>query len=242
MNEHTSMAQPVTEDIDNAIIGEGTLIEPDAAVGYRYHKDCGPAKIGKNCILRKGTIVYCDVELGDYFQLGHYAVIRAKVRAGNYCALLNHSAIEGLVRMGDGVRIMSHVYVPSRTWFGDNVFVGPGVVFMNDRFPGRRKDFLEAVRGATIEDNVSIGGGASILPGITIGARSFVAAGALVNKDVPPGSLVMGVPGRITPLPDHLEGENVSSLTKQETDFWHPNLPDISKLEWPEDWPEKRIR
>ena len=241
MDTHISMAQPIVEEIDNAIIGEGTLIEPDAVVGYRYHKDCGLTKVGKHCILRKGTIIYGDVELGDFFQLGHYAVIRAKVRAGNYCVLLNHSAIEGLVRMGDGVRIMSHVYVPSRTWFGDNVFVGPGVVFMNDQFPGRRNDFL-AVRGATIEDNVSIGGCASIMPGITIGECSFIAAGALVNKDIPPRSLVMGIPGRISPLPDHLKGKNVTSFTKQKTDLWHPNLSDISKLEWPEDWPEKRIK
>src|SRR5688572_21798526 len=115
----------------NADIGAGTIIEPDVAVGFRYHKDCGRARVGKNGILRKGTLIYGDVTIGDYFQTGHYVVIRAKVRLGNYCTLLNHSTIEGIVRMGDGVRIMSHVYIPSRTWFGDHVFVGPGVTFLN---------------------------------------------------------------------------------------------------------------
>ena len=226
-------------EFDNAIIGEGTLIEPDVHVGYKYHKDCGPARIGRNSILRKGTIIYGDVELGDYFQSGHYALIRAKVRASDYCALENHSAIEGIVRMGSGVRIMSNVYIPSRTWIGDHVFIGPGVTFMNDRFPGRHDK--PVTRGATIEDHVMIGGGASILPGVTVGERSFIAAGAVVNKDVPPRSLVMGVPGRIRPLPEHLDRPNSSQLMIQETDFWHPATPNLSVLEWPEDWPEKRL-
>ena len=73
----------------------------------------------------RGHDIYGDVRIGDFFQSGHYAVIRAKVEIGNYCTVLNHSALEGLIRFGDGVRIMSRVYVPSRTWFGNHVFVGP---------------------------------------------------------------------------------------------------------------------
>ena len=86
--------------------------------------------------------------------------------------------------MGNGVRIMSHVYIPSRTWIGDNVFIGPGATFLNDRFPFRRHP-MPTPRGAIIEDDVMTGGGVTITPGITIGERSFVAAGAVVTKDVP---------------------------------------------------------
>ena len=114
------------ESFDNAIIGSNPQIDPDVIVGYRYHPECGPARIGDNCILHKGTVIYGDVTIGDHFHTVHYAVIRAMVKIGNFCTILNHSTIEGVVRMGDGVRIMSHVYIPSRTWFGDNVFVGPG--------------------------------------------------------------------------------------------------------------------
>ena len=90
---------------DNATIGEGTIVEPDVAVGFRYHKDCGPARVGKDGILRKGTIIYGDVTIGDYFQSGHYVVIRAKVQIGDYCTVLNHSVLEGIIRMGRGVRM-----------------------------------------------------------------------------------------------------------------------------------------
>ena len=105
-----------TDRFDNATIGAGTWIEPDVEVGWRYQADCGPATIGRNSILRKGTIIYGDVHVGDCFQTAHYVVVRAMVTAGDYCTMMNHSCIEGIVRMGDGVRIMSHVYIPSRTW------------------------------------------------------------------------------------------------------------------------------
>ena len=143
---------------DNATIGEGTFIEPDVCVGFRYHKDCGPAHVGKHGILRKGTLIYGDVTIGDYFQTGHYVVIRAKVQIGDYCCMLNHSTLEGVIHFGNGVRIMTNVYIPSRTWLGNNVFVGPGVTFLNEKLPGR-SETMSMPKGATIEVDVVIGGG-----------------------------------------------------------------------------------
>ena len=93
---------------DNAEIGASTIIEPGAEIGFRYSDDCGPARIGAHGIIRRGTLIYGDVSIGDY------------------CTVTNNSTLEGLIRLGTGVRIMSHGYVPSRTWFGDRVFVGPG--------------------------------------------------------------------------------------------------------------------
>jgi acetyltransferase-like isoleucine patch superfamily enzyme len=217
---------------DNATIGEGTFIEPDVCVGFRYHQDCGPARIGKHGILRKGTIIYGDVTIGDYFHTGHYVVIRAKVEMGDYCTVLNQSALEGVIHFGDGVRIMTNVYIPSRTWFGNNVFVGPGVTFLNDKLPGRLKE-MPMPKGARVEDDVMIGGGCTILPGITIGERSFIAAGSVVTKDVPPKRFVKGVPGKIEPLPANLDMPNNRKLTIQPIDIWHPLTADLSKTDWP---------
>ena len=236
MNRNTD-ATADTSQFTNAQIGEGTLVEPDVTVGFRYHAKCGPCRIGKHSILRKGTIIYGDAVAGDYFQTGHYAVIRARVRVGNYCAVGNHSTLEGIIRFGNGVRIMSHVYVPSRTWFGDHVFVGPGAVFLNAKYPGREK-IVETPRGATIESEVMIGGGSTILPGVTIGQRSFIAAGAVVTKDVPPRSFVAGVPGIVKPLPKALDIPVDRRLTIQAVDLWHPDTPDLDSNDWPEDWPE----
>jgi acetyltransferase-like isoleucine patch superfamily enzyme len=229
-------ATSVTRMFDNAIIGEGAVIEPDVTVGFRYDPKCGPARIGDNCLLRKGALIYGDVIIGDHFQAAYYSVIRAMVKIGSHCTLFNRSTIEGIVRMGDSVRIMAHVYIPSRTWFGDNVFVGPGVTFLNDRYPCRR-DPPPPPRGATIENDVMIGGGCTILPGVTIGERSFIAAGAVVSKDVPPRSFVVGVPGRISPLPDHLDMPNIQEFTGSQ-EIWHPESEYLGESIWPDYWPE----
>lgn len=216
---------------DNAQIGAGTVIEPGVQVGLRYHRDCGPAIIGAHGILRAGAIIYGDVRIGDHFQAGHHCVIRAKVTAGDYFALGNHSVLEGLIDIGEGVRLMSHVYVPSRTRIGNHVFIGPGTTLLNDKLPGRLEE-MPTPRGPTIEDEVVIGGGCTILPGVRIGERSFIAAGAVVTKDVPPRSLVIGVPGRIQPLPDKLDRPNNRRLTRQPTDLWHPDTPDLGAIGW----------
>jgi acetyltransferase-like isoleucine patch superfamily enzyme len=224
--------------LDNANIGDGTIIETDVMVGFRYHPKCGATTIGKNGILRKGTLVYGDVRIGDYFQSGHYAVIRAKVEIGHYCTVSNHSALEGLIRFGDGVRIMSRVYIPSRTWFGNHVFVGPGVTFLNDRLPGRL-DAMPTPQGATIENDVMIGGGCTIMAGVKIGERSFIAAGAVVTKDVPSRSFVVGVPGKISPLPANLDRPTNRKLTIQPLDLWHPKAENLDALDWPPHWGRK---
>ncbi len=234
---HPIAANENTGGFNNAQIGTGALIEPDVSVGFRYHAACGPAVIGKDTILRKGTIIYGDVRIGDHFQTGHYAVIRAMVKIGDYCTLLNHSCIEGVTRMGNGVRIMSNTYIPTRTWIGDNVFIGPGVTVLNDRYPGRR-DPMPTPRGATIEDDVMVGGGVTLLPGVRIGYRSFIAAGTLVTKDIPPRSFVSGVPGFIAPLPAQLDCDNNRRLTLQPLDLWHPRSPHPGAAIWPSDWPE----
>jgi acetyltransferase-like isoleucine patch superfamily enzyme len=231
------MADDGRSENGNATIGEGTIVEPNVVVGFRYHPDAGPATIGADGILRSGTIIYGDVHMGDHCQTGHYTVIRAMVRTGDYCTITNQSTIEGVTRLGTGVRIMSHVYIPTRTWIGDHVFIGPGVTFLNDRYPGRR-DPMPTPRGATIEDEVMIGGGVTVLPGVHIGRRSFIAAGALVVGDVPEGSFVVGVPGRIKPLPPDLDRDTNRLLTLQPRDLWHPKSPHPGAAIWPADWPE----
>ena len=227
-----------TSRFENATIGEGAFIDPDVTVGYRYHPECGDARIGKHCILHKGTVIYGDVTVGDHFHAAHYVVVRAFVKMGDYCTMLNPSTIEGIVRLGTGVRIMTNVYISSRSWVGDHVFIGPATTFLNGKYPGRR-DELRPPRGATVEDDVMIGGGATILPEITIGERSFIAAGAVVTKDVPPRSFVAGVPGRISPLPDALDEPNHRSLTIQTREMWHPEGEFQGEALWPDYWREK---
>ena len=96
--------------------------------------------------------------------------------------------------MGDGSRIHSRCFLEQVT-LGQGVFVGPGVVFTDDPHPACPR-YLDCVRGAVVEDLVSIGGGSTILPGVRIGTRALVGAGSVVTRDVEAGMVVAGNPAR----------------------------------------------
>ena len=85
------------------------------------------------------------------------------------------------------------------------MFLGPCAVLTNDAYPIRTESELT---GPTLEDHVSVGANATLLPGVTVGEGSFVAAGSVVTDDVPPETLAVGAPAEHRSLPDKLEGGN----------------------------------
>lgn len=195
-------------------------------LGYRYPGDSRPLRIGDYAIIRSGTVIYANTTIGERFQCGHHVLIRAEVIIGDRCVVHHKATLEGRIRIGDGVKIMAHVYVPSGTVIGSMVFIGPGTTFLNDKYPMRR---AAPVEGARIEDHVTIGGGATILPGVRIGRNAFVGAGSVVSKDVPPDTLAYGVPARNYPLPDVLSGGNLPELLLPQTDLWGAQSDDSWK-------------
>ena len=128
---------------------------------------------------------------------------RATIRAGTI--VYADVTIDGTTTIGSHVSLQTGVYVPTHTAIGSQVFVGPRAVLTNDPYPVRREADLA---GPTLEDHVSVGANATLLPGVTVGRGSFVAAGAVVTGDIPPETLAVGVPARHEPLPDELAGEN----------------------------------
>lgn len=108
----------------------------------------------------------------------------------------DHVFIENDVVVGDRVTIKSGVQLWDGTRVGHDVFIGPNVTFTNDRFP-RSKHYPDQFATTTIEDGASIGGGAVILPGVTVGTLAMVGAGAVVTKDVPARAVVVGNPARV---------------------------------------------
>ncbi len=211
-------------------VGRHAQVDADVILGYRYPGDSQPTRIGDHAIIRSGTVIYANTSIGHRFQCGHHVLIRAEVTIGNRCVVHHKCTLEGRIRIGDGVKIMAHVYIPSTTVIGNSVFIGPGTTFLNDKFPMRR---AAPVEGARLEDHVCIGGGVTICPGVTIGRNSFIGAGSLVNKDVPPDTLAYGVPARHHPLPKDLERGNLPELILPQTDLWGAQRDDSWKDEAP---------
>ncbi len=187
-------------------VGENASIDRAATVGHVYDDDCEPAVLGDDAVVRPGTVIYGDVIAGDRLRTGHDALVRERTELGDDVLVGTGVVIDGTTTVGSDVSFQTGVYVPSHTTVGSNVFVGPRAVLTNDPYPLRADVDLE---GPTLADDVSVGANATLLPGVEIGARSFVAAGAVVTDDVPPDTLAVGNPARHEPLPARLEGGNV---------------------------------
>lgn len=180
-------------------------VHPGATVGYAYADDSTPPVIGDDATIRSGTVIYDDVTIGDGFTTGHGALVREATTIGDDVVVGTNTVIDGQTTIGSNVSMQTNVYVPTNTTIGDRVFIGPAATFTNDPYPIRRSAELE---GPTLEDDVSVGANATLLPGVTIGAGAFVAAGAVVTDDVPPGMLAVGAPAEHRPLPEILHGGN----------------------------------
>jgi acetyltransferase-like isoleucine patch superfamily enzyme len=132
------------------------------------------AKIGKNVKIWHFSYIGDDVEIGSNVKIGS----------------LVH--IDYDVKIGDNTKIEGAAYIPPLSRIGKNVFIGPAAALTNDPYP-----MCEKMVGVTIKDNAIIGSRAVIKAGVTIGENSVVAMGAVVTRDVPENTVVVGVPATI---------------------------------------------
>jgi acetyltransferase-like isoleucine patch superfamily enzyme len=190
-------------------IGEDSQIQPGCVVGLKYRAVCSPARIGKNARIRTGSVIYADVDAGDFFQTGHHVMIRENTRIGNHVVIGTNTVIDGNVTIADFVKVESNCYICTHVTIGTRVFFGPNVTLLNDKRPLKMRDSYKP-QGPIIEDGVTLGGGVVVLPGVRVGEGSFVAAGAVVTKDVAPKSFVKGVPGKASALPEKLMEKNMA--------------------------------
>lgn len=136
-------------------------------------------------------------QIGANTRIWAFAHILPGAAVGADCNICDHVFLENDVVVGDRVTIKCGVQLWDGTRIEDDVFIGPNATFTNDSFP-RSKQFPESFPCTLVQQGASVGANATLLPGITIGRKAMVGAGAVVTRNVPPNAIVMGSPARIT--------------------------------------------
>ena len=183
--------------LDQAILlGPCTLAHPSRS------GDLPPLVLGARTVIRAYAVLYGGSTLGEDVQVGHGALIREGNILGDAVSVGSGAHLEPGNRLGQRCRLQSGCFLSSVT-MEDDVFCGPHVVFTDDPHPPCPR-YLDCVGGARVDQGASIGAGVVILPGVRIGARSLVGAGAVVTRDVPANAVVAGNPARVVGQRDQL--------------------------------------
>jgi len=193
-------------------LGGDVVIEDHALVGKQptlggsstaLREPLPPLVVGAGCSILAGAVVFAGSNLGEGVIVGDQACVRERVLVGARSVIGRGALVENDVSIGSRCRIQANAYLTAYTTIEDDVFVAPCVVTTNDDFMGRTERRHALRRGPTIRRGARIGGGAVLLPGVEIGEEAFVGAGAVVTRDVPPRTVVVGNPARVLrPVPE----------------------------------------
>lgn len=142
---------------------------------------------------KKGTgiITGKDVVIGKDVSIWNFVVIGDGTKIGNGTLIGSFVDVGKNVTLGKNCNIQAHVTISNGCILGDNVFIAPNSSLLNDKYP---KSSL--LTPPVIKDDAAIGGGVTILPGVTVGERAVVGGGSVVTKDVPPRTVVAGCPAK----------------------------------------------
>ena len=146
--------------------------------------------IDSNPFIHPTAIVDKGAYIGNFTKIWHWTHISSEAKIGENCTLGQNVFIGNKVKIGNNVKVQNNVSIE------DDVFCGPSVVFTNVYNPRSKINRKNEYKKTLIKNGASIGANATIICGNTIGSFAFIGAGAVVNKDVKPYSLLVGVPAK----------------------------------------------
>lgn len=179
---------------DNAVVGKQPRPSPTSTVSIR--EPLPGLVVGDGCSIGAGAVIYAGTTIGLNTMIADQAFVREKCEIGDYVIVGRGVTVENETTIGNYVKIQTGAYVTAYTTVEDHVFLAPGVYTTNDNFMGRTAERFKFRKGPIIRRGARVGANTTLLPGVEIGREAFVAAGAVVTRDVPPATLVMGVPAR----------------------------------------------
>ena len=190
----------------NVELGEGALVEPFAILGIhdRFHE---PARlvIGRRAFIGSRCTVYSGVTAGDDFDVSDQTTVFTDNTFGDRVRIGPKAVIKNGCRVGNDVRINAQVFM-ERVIVENSVFIGPQVVFTDDRHPPCPR-YADCVPKAYVESFVSIGANVLLAPGVRIGHHTQIYGGSVVIRDVSPNSVMAGNPARLVRHFDELRCE-----------------------------------
>jgi len=137
-------------------------------------------------------------EIGDGTKIWHFSHVQRGAKIGRNCVFGQNVNVASDVVIGDGVKVQNNVSIYTGTVIEDYVFLGPSCVLTNVTNPRSEVNRHRLYEKTLIRRGASIGANATVVCGIKVGRYAFVAAGAVVAKDVPDYALMVGVPGRLS--------------------------------------------
>lgn len=186
---------------DNVEIMEGAIIgrlpKGAKATARKTIEEFKEVIIGEYTVISPHAVIYTGVKIGSGTLIGDGASIREDCEIGDECIISRMVTVNYNTKIGNKTKIMDNTHITGNMVIGNNVFISVLVSTTNDNNIGSKGYDESFVIGPTIEDNVLIGAGANILPGVKIGKNSIIAAGSVVTKDIEESSLIMGIPGRL---------------------------------------------
>jgi acetyltransferase-like isoleucine patch superfamily enzyme len=192
---------------EGTVIGRGCVVEDGAVLGKvprlargsaAAGREVPPLRVGDRVTICANAVIFAGATIGDEAIVGDQAYVRERAVIGAGTVVGRGSAIDNDVTIGARVRIQTGVYVTAGTVVEDDVFLGPCAMTTNDDTMNRHPDPAAAtLEPPTLRRACRIGGGAILVPGVEIGEDAYVAAGAVVTRDVPPRAVVMGNPARV---------------------------------------------
>ncbi len=158
---------------------------------HLYDQISAGSTIGKGCHIRPNTVIYENSILENNVETGTNVLIRENCMIGESSIVGSGTILDSNVIIGKNARIQSNNFIPPKIQIGNNVFLGPGVKFANDSYPVSKK-----LVSTHVGNDVIIGMGAIIMPGISIEDSSVVAAGSIVTKSIKTRGVVLGTPAK----------------------------------------------
>lgn len=142
------------------------------------------------------AIVDPGARIGAGTRVWHWVHICGGAEIGENCSLGQNVFVGNKVKIGNGVKIQNNVSVYDNVTLEDGVFCGPSMVFTNVYNPRAEVERKSEYRDTVVRRGATLGANCTIVCGVTVGEYALIGAGAVVNRDVPPFALVVGVPAR----------------------------------------------